>query len=586
MSVNLLPAHVPIGYVNNDSNQPIYASRELTRALTTMMQQIGGQSTAGPGDVTNLAAVGISQGIRVTATLPANNTLAYLEAWVSSDAILGNAVLQDQSQGLQASWDWIPLSAADGVKYIWIRCISKAGKPGNFVGPVSAEAGLNAVPGTVTGLSATPIIGGIRITGTLPTQLDLADVEIWENTVNNVNTATMRDHGLASSYDRIGLLPTDGTRYYWVRCVNSSGGKGAFAGPVSAIAGQVQSGNIASGAVQVAAFASGIEPVTIVSAVPGVLSTKTIFNTTDGKLYRWNGSAYVASVAAVDISGQITTTQITDNSISTAKLQANSVTASIIAANAVTASEIAANAVTAGKIAAGAVSATEISVSQLSAITANLGSVTAGNITGTANINIIGSATFDGYTTATINGSPYTAALTANDTGHAGQIGVYGYSPGGTGLSAGVYGYSVGTANGTSDSGVFGIGAICGVRGAVSTSSGSGVAVHGASGPFSGQIGVQGMAGINAGAIGVKATALAGVGIALAVDGRMTMTNTTAVTNLNADLLDGNHASAFAPVVHTHYITDIVSSGGNIVKAQYSPDNVTWTNIYLKVVNW
>lgn len=85
-------------------------------------------------------------------------------------------------------------------------------------------------------------------------------------------------------------------------------------------------------------------------------------------------------------------------------------------------------------------------------------------------------------------------------------------------------------------------------------SSGSGAAVR--------AVGTNGAAGVSAttsggspGGVGVYGSATSvGTGIiaagslgatALAVQGPMTMTNTTLVTNLNADLLDGNHASAF-----------------------------------------
>src|SRR5699024_10951767 len=81
--------------------------------------------------------------------------------------------------------------------------------------------------------------------------------------------------------------------------------------------------------------------------------------------------------------GKITTGTLNANrigaqSITTAKLNAGAVTAEKIAANAITANKIAANAVTAGKI----------NVDELSAITADLGSITAGNITG---VNVSGS---------------------------------------------------------------------------------------------------------------------------------------------------------------------------------------------------
>lgn len=60
---------------------------------------------------------------------------------------------------------------------------------------------------------------------------------------------------------------------------------------------------------------------------------------------------------------------------------ANSITASEIAANTITATQIAANTITATQIAAGTITATQMTVSQLSAISADLGTITAGTIT-------------------------------------------------------------------------------------------------------------------------------------------------------------------------------------------------------------
>jgi hypothetical protein len=92
---------------------------------------------------------------------------------------------------------------------------------------------------------------------------------------------------------------------------------------------------------------------------------RVVFLTTDDKLYRYTGSAWTAAVPAVDISGQITSTQITDGSISTAK----------IAANAITATQIATNAITADKVLAGAITAAKINVTELSSITATIGTL-------------------------------------------------------------------------------------------------------------------------------------------------------------------------------------------------------------------
>ena len=162
-------------------------------------------------------------------------------------------------------------------------------------------------------------------------------------------------------------------------------------------------------------FASGITPVEIVASLPvsGNFTGRTVVLTTDKKLYRYDGTSFVASVAAADVTGQltnsqiadlaaakltgqITTTQITDDAITTPKILAGAISTAKIAAGAVTANEIAANTITAakiaagtitatelatdsviaGKIAAGAVTATKISVSSLSAVSAILGGVT------------------------------------------------------------------------------------------------------------------------------------------------------------------------------------------------------------------
>lgn len=260
--------------------------------------------------------------------------------------------------------------------------------------------------------------------------------------------------------------------------------------PASSITGTLVASQIAAGAITVGKFAAGITPIEIVSTIPvsGNYEGRTVYLTTlDGlfapdKIYRWTDTSttgntfWTSAVPAVDISGnltnsqiadlaaakltgQITTTQITDGGISTAKLAAGSVTTAKIAALAVTASEIAsgsittgkltagavtsnelsANSVIAGKVSAGAISTTELAalsvtaakiasatitttqiaantivagniatgtitadrmnVSTLSSISANIGTITSGSITGTSITN--GS----GFNLVTINGS-------------------------------------------------------------------------------------------------------------------------------------------------------------------------------------
>ena len=123
----------------------------------------------------------------------------------------------------------------------------------------------------------------------------------------------------------------------------------------------------------IAQFAASIRPPVVVSSLPTLPNGQwpagsLVYLTTDGKLYKTEtGSAWEAVVTAVDLDGQITTTQIADNAISTPKLQANAVTTGKLAAGAVTANEIAANSVVAGKVAAAAIGTNELAAGAVTA---------------------------------------------------------------------------------------------------------------------------------------------------------------------------------------------------------------------------
>lgn len=217
---------------------------------------------------------------------------------------------------------------------------------------------------------------------------------------------------------------------------------GAWTAAVATVdlVGEITAAQIADAAINVAKFATGIEPVTIVSSVPVTLSTQSIFNTSDGKLYRWNGSEYVATVPAVDITGQltdsqladiaaakltgqITTTQIADNAISTPKLAAGSVTSAIIAADTITADNIAANAITATELSAGAVTTTKlaagaVTANELAANSVIVGKVAAGAISTdelAANAVNAGKIAADAITSDKILANAITAGKIATD---------------------------------------------------------------------------------------------------------------------------------------------------------------------------
>lgn len=184
------------------------------------------------------------------------------------------------------------------------------------------------------------------------------------------------------------------------------------------IVGTLTASQIADSAIGVAKFAAGIEPVGISTAgsLPTTKTTNALY--WNGKLYRWSGSAYVASVPAADIAGQLASaqiaaieaskvtgqmtnaqiadlsaakltgtiveTQIRTGAISTPKLAAGAVETTKLAAGAVVADKIGANAVTAVKIQAGAVEAAKLAAGAVETDKLAANAVTAGKIAANA----------------------------------------------------------------------------------------------------------------------------------------------------------------------------------------------------------
>jgi hypothetical protein len=158
----------------------------------------------------------------------------------------------------------------------------------------------------------------------------------------------------------------------------------------------------------------------------------------------------------------------------------------------VNASSITTGTLAAARIASNSITSDKINVTTLSAIAANLGSVSAGDITGSANINITGTARFNGLTSS--GGSSWGAVI--NDSGLSGRGGVLAVSS---------------------------VASFEAVRG-FHSSAGTGVSGQGG-------VGVSGTC-ITVGGIGVRAFSSSGP--ALQVQGTMTTTSSATVANLRS----------------------------------------------------
>lgn len=402
--------------------------------------------------------------------------------------------------GTSNSFTIIPV--LNGYDYsVRVRSINAFGARSAFVSNVLASAGDTTPPTTPSNLSANGLYRAIEISWTNPDDQDLAYVEVWENSVDTLGTSSLIGTSSSSNFIR-GNLGNDETRYYWIRAVDLSLNKSDFTASVSATTALIQpndfndavndlfqeagafgvepvsslpasgdfdgqlvllktditiyrwdsatsawstdlytASSVSAGSITAASFASGIEPVSIVSSLPsptGYTGPDIVYNTTDNKLYRYTGTAFSAAistqdldgelgeglfsdtlrpiervaalpstgltqgrvvllttdnklyrytgsewtsnVASADIEGQLNGSQISDGAITTTKISDDAITAPKVAANSIAADNIQTNAVTAAKISAGSVSADKIATNAISAVKIQSDAIVAGKI--------------------------------------------------------------------------------------------------------------------------------------------------------------------------------------------------------------
>lgn len=174
-----------------------------------------------------------------------------------------------------------------------------------------------SVPSTPTGLKATGGIKTILVEWDSPSAYNHAYTEVWRADTNNVGLATKVGNAAGNLYPD--QVPSGVTRWYWIRFVSTAN----VIGPYNAVSGT--------------------------SATTGQVGTADISANSITA-----GSGIIGDLAVDNI-------HIADGAINARTIQAGVITADKIAANTITADKL--------------------SVSALSAITANLGTITAGNMT-------------------------------------------------------------------------------------------------------------------------------------------------------------------------------------------------------------
>ena len=403
-----------LGTTNNYVIQPVlngYIYDVRVRAINSLgvrspftTQALSSQGdTIPPSTPSGLSAVGASKSIVISWTNPADLDLSYIEVWESATNNLSVAALVGKSASTNF---YRPNLANNSQKYYWVRAVDYSENKSPFTASVTATTLLvtpNDFNDAVNALFSEAGAFGIEPVGSLPETgafdgklvLLLPDITIyrwdeatsaWSDQVYSGSSAaagSVTYASFANGIEPVGVvdelptvsgyegpsvvvLTTNGKLYRlvdseWTAAVNTDD-----------IEGQIGA-NL---------FSNGLRPVEVVGALPSIdlYQGRVVLLTTDNKIYRYTGSAWSSAVSASDLTGQVSTAQISDAAINASKIGAAAVTTAKIANDAITNDLIAANAVTTTEILDGSISTPKIVASAITAGTIATGAITSDKI--------------------------------------------------------------------------------------------------------------------------------------------------------------------------------------------------------------
>lgn len=274
-------------------------------------------------------------------------------------------------------------------------------------------------PGLPTALVASAAFRTVTLTYTPPADADVDHFDIFRSLTNSLSSALQVGSSLAGVFVDSDVL-SGVTYYYWVRAVDRSSNLGTFTSSVSATTTPLTAADFANLSIVNAMIANAaIDDAKIATVSAGKLTAGTITaglislgndrfvldsasrqqrvqddnNVVRVRLGRLGAGANDYGIQVYDSSGNLVlgadglgvsvvgTGNLANGAVTGDKIVANAISADKLAVNSVTAAAIVANAITTAALQAGAVTADKIAVASLSAITANLGTITAGVIT-------------------------------------------------------------------------------------------------------------------------------------------------------------------------------------------------------------
>lgn len=178
-----------------------------------------------------------------------------------------------------------------------VRAVTLTGKTSGFITETITLQGDQTAPAIPGSIVATGGIQQIKLDYDLPSDGDLAYVEIFENTVDNRPGSSLIVKTKSDQHTVTGL-GNNVTRYYWLRSVDRSGNISGYSATFSATTQKVVLDDLAQSVLDefAAGDAFGIEPVTTLVGVTGSHVGQIKFLITTSTLYVWTGTGWTADL--------------------------------------------------------------------------------------------------------------------------------------------------------------------------------------------------------------------------------------------------------------------------------------------------
>ena len=178
-----------------------------------------------------------------------------------------------------------------------VRAVTLTGKVSGFITGTLTLQGDQTAPAIPSSITATGGIQQIKLDFELPSDSDLAYVEIFENTVDNLASSTLIVRTKSDQHTVTGL-GNNVTRYYWLRSADRSGNLSGYSNSFSATTQKIVLDDFAQDVLDefAAGDSFGIEPVSTLSGVTGSHIGQIKLLTTTNTLFVWTGSAWSEDV--------------------------------------------------------------------------------------------------------------------------------------------------------------------------------------------------------------------------------------------------------------------------------------------------